>query len=47
MEYLITITSLLVFAWVNYTLGFRIGYKKGATVVLDHWKNWLDKSEEE
>lgn len=44
MELVIFVAILLVFCFI---LGYRIGYKKGATVVLDHWKNWLDKSEEE
>lgn len=51
MQYLITITSLLVFSWVNYRLGFNKGYsegyEKGAKIVLDQWKDWLDEVKEE
>lgn len=44
METFIFIAILLVFCFI---LGYRIGYKKGATVVLDHWKDWLNEIEEE
>lgn len=50
MQHLITIASLLVFAWVNYTLGFRKGYsdgfKKGANKVVNEWRDWLNNIEE-
>lgn len=55
MQHVVTIASLLVFAWVNYRLGFnkgfrdgfRDGYEKGANKVVDEWRTWLDKIEEE
>ena len=50
MQYLVTITSLLVFAWVNYQLGFRKGFsdgfKKGVNKVVNEWRAWLEHVEE-
>ena len=50
MQYVLTIASLLVFAWVNYRLGFtkgfRDGYKKGANKVVDEWRTWLNDVKE-
>ena len=46
MQDLITIVSLLVFAWVNYRLGFNKGVEegimKGAYGVLDAWLAYRD-----
>ena len=51
MQYVLTIASLLVFAWVNYRLGFnkgfRDGYEKGAKKVVDEWRTWLENVKEE
>ena len=51
MEYIVTIASLLIFAWVNYRLGFNKGYldgyEKGANKVVDEWRTWLNNFEEE
>ena len=50
MKDLITIASLLVFAWVNYRLGFNKGYlegfEKGANRILDEWREWINNMEE-
>ena len=51
MQHVVTIASLLVFAWVNYRLGFNKGYlsgfEKGANTVVDEWRKWLNDFEEE
>ena len=50
MQYLITIVSLLGFAWVNYRLGFNKGVeegiRKGAYGVLDAWQAGIDNENE-
>lgn len=50
MQYIVTIASLLVFAWTNYQLGFKKGfvdgYKKGANKVVEEWRAWLNNIEE-
>ena len=51
MQYIVTIAFLLVFAWVNYRLGFNKGYldgyEKGANKILDEWRTWLNDFKEE
>ena len=51
MNYILVIASLLVFAWVNYRLGFNKGYldgyEKGANRILNEWRIWLNDFEEE
>lgn len=48
MEKFIILAILLVFCLVlTYNVGYKIGYKKGATIVLDNWRDWLNKIEEE
>lgn len=51
MDYIATIASLLIFAWVNYRMGFNRGYsdgfEKGANAIVDEWRTWLDTFEEE
>ena len=51
MQHVITIASLLVFAWVNYRLGFNKGYsegfEKGANRIADEWRAWLNETGEE
>lgn len=48
MEKFIILAILLVFCLVlTYNLGYKMGYKKGATIVLDNWRDWLNKIEEE
>ena len=50
MQHVVTIASLLVFAWVNYRLGFNKGYlegfEKGANRILDEWREWINNMEE-
>ena len=51
MDKIATIASLLIFAWVNYRLGFNRGYsdgfEKGAHRIADEWRAWLNNFEEE
>lgn len=45
MNYVL-LAVLLVFCLIVLVLTYNVGYKRGATAVLNEWRAWLEEMEE-